>query len=549
MGGRTWGALLALALVGACSGGDGDAAAPVEPDPPPATAAVGAWSAGDGLVLRGRIVTMDADRTVVDDGRVLVRGERIEAVWSGDEPPAGVEVGDAQVIDLGPGALVYPGLVNLHDHPYHSVVPLWEPTQPTYDNRYEWNVMDERFLREVSNPSRVLAEPLALDLADEVVKWAEVRAILGGTTSTQGAEESPATDDLLVRNVDNEVFGDDTVEDRVRDITKAQPASVTEVAGRIASGETTTFLVHIAEGVRDGERRNGTALSSRAELDVLRDLGLLGEATAVIHGNALERADFAAMAAAGADLVWSPLSNLLFYGSTTHIEEALEEGVRVSLGTDWSPSGSRNLLGELKVADAVLGDPGAAQLLVEMVTVNPVATLGWEEHVGSVEEGKFADLLVVRAAEDADPYRALVDAVEDDVALVLVGGEPLAGHADLLEALKPGDVERVGGQAVDVTKDGVEDGDQTLAELEAVLSGALADLGDVTALRERSPEGAMLTDEQFTAVLRTAVGAAPDDPLWLEARPLAPLLPDDAFFDLVAGRVPVLADLREHWQP
>ena len=49
----------------------------------------------------------------------------------------------------------------------------------------------------------------------------------------------------------------------------------------------------------------------------------------------------------GAKLIWSPLSNLLLYGKTTNVYEALAEGVLVSLGTDWNPSGSRNLLGEL----------------------------------------------------------------------------------------------------------------------------------------------------------------------------------------------------------
>ena len=37
--------------------------------------------------------------------------------------------------------------------------------------------------------------------------------------------------------------------------------------------------------------------------------------------------------------------------------DALAEGVLVSLGTDWTPSGSRTLLHELKVADVAMRDP------------------------------------------------------------------------------------------------------------------------------------------------------------------------------------------------
>src|SRR5262249_38024636 len=101
--------------------------------------------------------------------------------------------------------------------------------------------------------------------------------------------------------------------------------------------------------------------------------------TVIVHGTALEPADFAAMRAApsirtdgtghglGAKLVWSPLSKLLLYGETTNVYEALAAGLLVSLGTDWSPSGSRNLLVELKIADIVLRDPtllGASRRLV-----------------------------------------------------------------------------------------------------------------------------------------------------------------------------------------
>src|SRR4029078_3348466 len=94
--------------------------------------------------------------------------------------------------------------------------------------------------------------------------------------------------------------------------------------------------------------------------------GLLTDMTVILHGTALERSDFPAMRAApptradgtgdgrGAKLVWSPLSNLLLYGKTTNVYDALAEGVLVSLGTDWTPSGARPLLHELQIAAVAL---------------------------------------------------------------------------------------------------------------------------------------------------------------------------------------------------
>ena len=60
--------------------------------------------------------------------------------------------------------------------------------------------------------------------------------------------------------------------------------------------------------------------------------------------------DFDVLAQQQASMVWSPLSNLLLYGGTARVDAARAAGVKIGLGSDWSPTGSKNLLGELKVA-------------------------------------------------------------------------------------------------------------------------------------------------------------------------------------------------------
>ena len=68
-------------------------------------------------------------------------------------------------------------------------------------------------------------------------------------------------------------------------------------------------------------------------------------------------------------MVWSPLSNLLLYGGTTNIEAAKSAGVPVSLGSDWSPTGSKNLLNELKVAKTVNEVAGLGLTDCELVSM------------------------------------------------------------------------------------------------------------------------------------------------------------------------------------
>jgi cytosine/adenosine deaminase-related metal-dependent hydrolase len=433
-----------------------------------ATAAAGGpVAAPPSVLLNGTVVTMDANHRVLANGHVLVRGNLVVAVWSGSTP-SGIDVRGARKIDAGPRELVFPGLINLHDHPPFAMLSIWpvpatqaqpELGRPTgrepYDFRYEWTVTSPpEQVRLVETP-RSLGAPDALGLLSEMLVYAEAGSALGGETAIQGEPDDPANG-LIVRDVDGTNFGRDKIDSRVPSVDNGF-SEAGELAGAMAAGRVDAWLVHLAEGVRDGDRAPGDTFSSRHELTTISSLGLLTGATVILHGTALERQDFAAMQDAGAKLVWSPLSNLLLYGHTTNVYDALAEGVTVSLGTDWTPTGSKTLLSELKVADVALHDrrvlgtfraqvPALAseqaldRLLVDMVTTNPAQTLRWPE-VGSIEPGKHADLLVLRrpahsptGGRPASVYRSLIDATERDVRLVLVDGRAVAGDVDAVRA-------------------------------------------------------------------------------------------------------------------
>ena len=91
------------------------------------------------------------------------------------------------------------------------------------------------------------------------------------------------------------------------------------------------------------------------------------------------------------------------------VEAAHRAGVKIGLGSDWSPSGSKNLLGELKAAwlydQQALGGHFDARDLV-LATRTAAEILKWEHVLGSLEPGKRADLLVIDG-KSRDPYRAL----------------------------------------------------------------------------------------------------------------------------------------------
>lgn len=565
---------------------------------------------GQAILLSGTVVTMNANRDIIHNGRVLIRDGRIAAVWQGGHVPEGVDVAGARRISSDGNAHIYPGLINLHDHPFFDMLPVWQPpsshrhpaagrplgTEP-YANRYQWNSgpPPAEYLRLVSNASGMLTSTTGLGRLTEAIKFGKARMILGGTTTTQGGGSNASYDSLLARNVESSHFGRQRILSRVPAIGAMSNTDINNLRNGMAAGLVDAWLVHLAEGVRDGDRPVGDASSSRAEFATLKAKGLLNDATVIVHGAGLEPEDFAAMAQApparangtgdgrGAKLVWSPLSNLLLYGKTAAIYDAVAAGVIVSLGTDWTPSGSPNLLTELKIADRALrdlsvlgsrrhvvadlinggssghGDAERAldQLLVEMVTINPAMAVRWDDQVGSIEAGKVADLVVISSPDRGkggqgvprSPYRRLIDATEADVALVMVGGVPQAGDVEVMSTLKPGDFEVIASEAgcfekaIDITAPSLPKGTQTMVQVTASLGDGLRALGGDhppagggpsspftntwSYLKARVPGAAALPDAMFNLALMQAVGATPDGKVNLESIALPPLFTAD----------------------
>ena len=107
----------------------------------------------------------------------------------------------------------------------------------------------------------------------------------------------------------------------------------------------------------------------------------------------------------------------------------------IGIGSDWSPSGSKNLLGELKVARLVseeLGNVFTDREIVAMATRNAAKILNWNAVLGSVEKDKRADLVVLYGRK-GDPYERLLKGRESSIILVVVNGTPRCGQVGLMQ--------------------------------------------------------------------------------------------------------------------
>ena len=368
------------------------------------------------------MVTFDPPGTEIPDGVLYIdRNGIIQAVQRRTDPaPAGFD--GAAVVETN--GFVYPGLMDLHNHIAYNCLSLWiAPDRTTpWTSREQWP-RDPDYKPAVSLPANALCQ------ADgkAVLKYVETKAVIGGVTAIQGsAKVGRVYEGWMVRNVEDETFG--TGIKTVNQSVLPFGGVADFAAAKHDLDEGHAFLYHLCEGTDPG---------LVTDYDNIRDHDVLAPKFLGIHSTALGPAQFTEWHSRGGTVVWSPFSNLWLYGATTNVVAARAAGMLICLGADWSPSGSKNLLGELKVADLYnrtqLEGAFAPQELCAMATCNPADALGWSDKLGRLRPGLRGDFVAVRDRGE-DAYRTLIDTTEPDILLVAINGYPLYGIDQLMSA-------------------------------------------------------------------------------------------------------------------
>lgn len=495
------------------------------------------------LVIAGRIVPLDRDDpAAVFKGRVFIDDSgTIEQVTAGTAAdPAGFAT--APVLDVG-DALVLPGLIDLHNHIGYNVLPLWtEPRQKIAFAHHDSWTRAATYQASISWPAKALvtAAPEAL------LAYVQLRALVGGTTAIQGWPAANRKSVQVLRNVDAEAAGG-TDRNLIRtSALTLKPLQLGEMAQAQKQGA--GFIYHCAEG-------QVGSIVAREFVDAA-NAGCLGKNFIGIHCNALADADWKRWEKSKAGtVVWSPFSNLWLYGTTTQTAAALKRDVSVCLGSDWGPSGTKNVLGEIKVAKLAserLALGLSDRALVEMVTANPGDALArcWNKPIGRLTRGAFGDITVFRPNGSGSVWNRVVEADEDDVMLVVYDGIPRYGDAALMTeanltassaltvrgrrrrfAMGDPDNPAVAWSFKDITR-----------RLNAVRKDPAAALRHADARREAFAGPMDASDAPLELVLDMPFGEAPmagdfrDHADEIVIPPLPSLLHDPAFFKAVKGR-------------
>jgi hypothetical protein len=419
--------------------------------------------------LRGLVITPDGPRS---NWYVHIEDDLIRAVTH--VQPSGVTV-------LDTGGIIFPGLIDAHNHPSWNSFPTLMFNDFPFGHRDEWAATAE-YSAWKSKRSTVQNHAAVNDFQKQTVsKYAEALELMAGCIAIQGNYDDAeyAHPDIMLFNVEEfpgrvwaEIFPWDT-----------SSGERTALRAQIDGGAVNAAIIHLCEGVDE---------HARAQFDQWRDWGMLDESTTIIHGAALGPSEFAQRAAVNAKLVWSPMSNMKLYGGTADAKAAKEAGVIIGLAPDWTASGCFNILEELGYAwqlnQTLFDNAFTAREMAEMVYLNTARCAGLYPRYGQLVPGANAGLCVI-SGDPSDPYMALINARPPDVLLTIVDGTPRYGDPAMMTALGAGgESVTVGGVSkrfnIAVNHPFLEYGGTTFAQLRSALQTAHATLTTTAVLNE-----------------------------------------------------------------
>ncbi|MDE0488712.1 MAG: amidohydrolase family protein [Gammaproteobacteria bacterium] len=375
-------------------------------------------------------------------GAVLFSGGKIVELV----PQEGIEsaAGDAAIFDCG-GNYVSPGLINPHEHTRYSFQMLTAGDRekvPVYAHRDEW--IPESGFGDDGDKIRYK------DGTDDAktLFWIELRHLLAGTTLIAGSGAVRG----LAKNVGSRQrpeyeyaadirtfpFGREAMQ-RIRrlpsfaydDEETFRPELTEDLPPRAP------YVPHVAEGTDLVARLEGRFfLDYVATRKTHRRFSL-------IHGVGLDPGDIRRLGDLDVTLIWSPRSNVALYGETADIPALLREDVRMAIGTDWSVSGSYNMLEELRCAAELHGSGSGSPVLSsaalwQMATGNGAYALGLEAVTGKLAAGLAADIMVFRKQSD-DPFDDLLRATAAEVMATFVDGRLRSGNRNGFSGVLPDD--------------------------------------------------------------------------------------------------------------
>ena len=360
------------------------------------------------VIRDGWIVTQNKNRDVVR-GDLVIDGERIVSVGGKYSGSADREI-DAK------GDIVMPGMINTHTHVAMSVMKgvVDDVTFPDFLDKV-FKIDSDRTDRDLDIATRLGCMEMMrggtttfMDLyySEDVIAKATQDAGIRGVLCWCTLDEDKTTQ--RGNPVDNakRFYGQFKGQRKIVPSIGLQGVYVCneETCCRSVEFEREKDLplnFHLSE--TRGEVNNLKKETGLRPVEWLDKIGALDGRMVSAHSAWLTMNEVRLMGKAGMSVALCPVSNMkLATGGVAPVPEFLANGVNVSLGTDGNTTNnSLDMFSEMKICGLLQKssrwDPTVtpAQQLLDFATVNGAKAVGMEDSIGSLEPGKYADVVIL----------------------------------------------------------------------------------------------------------------------------------------------------------
>ena len=375
----------------------------------------------DTLIAGATIVTMDAERRIITDGALAIVGDRIAALGKRADIEQGL---DAREIVDGRRFVMTPGFVNGHVHATETLVKGYIPENLGFDEGvWRWSVP----LYEGQSPGeqRLAAQLSAVSmLRTGTTCFLEAGTIITLDAVFEGLQETGIRGRVGQWVLDRAVSTDQNQTALTDRALRMLEDELTRYPGRdgqrlaawpvlIGHNTNSDALWRGAKQLADEHGAGISAHMSPVEADPdwylthtgkrpiehLAALGVLGGTVCLTHVVHVDEAEVALLARTGTNVTFCPGAAMKGgFGASGRgrFPEMAAAGVTVMLGTDGADHA--DLMRSITLVAMLFKDARRETALfpahqaLTMATLNGAKALGMNQHIGSLEIGKKADL-------------------------------------------------------------------------------------------------------------------------------------------------------------
>jgi 5-methylthioadenosine/S-adenosylhomocysteine deaminase len=371
----------------------------------------------DWIIRAKYVVTMDAQQRVIENGAVALRGARIVGV--GSQQDIAQRFTATHTLDK-PDALIAPGLIDTHTHAPMSLFRGFADDKRLHDwlERYifpaESKNVSPDFVRwgtRLACLEMVLAGITTYtdmyyfeDIEAETAKEAGVRGVLGQTVIGFPAPDHKTWQEALAANEKyiQRFQHDDLIVPAVAPHSiYTTPDEALIASHRLAIKYGVPLLIHLGETKK--ELDDALAQRHMTPTQTLEKLGVLDGRVVAAHCIWENKEDLQILLRHSTGVAHCPSSNMKLASGVAPVTDMLKLGITVGLGTDGfaGSNDTADLLLEMdlaaKLQKVTTMDPTVlpAEQVMEMATIGGARVIGLDKEIGSIEEGKRADLITI----------------------------------------------------------------------------------------------------------------------------------------------------------